>query len=290
MIEDLKPQWISISITVLRFYNKFKDSILKYMIKSLSFLIELFPMWKILYQLASPKMFYQMSGRWVPWVAVAALFTLVAGMLWGLIFAPPDYQQGDAFRIIYLHVPAAFLSMALYAWMGFLALLLLVWRIKIAGLILSTCAQLGACMAFLALVTGSIWGKPMWGTWWVWDARLTSELILLFLYGAIVATSNAYQNKEQGDKIIAILTLVGLVDLPIIHYSVYWWNTLHQGATLSVLAKPKIASSMLYPLLLTLIGFSLYCLLAILLKARNELLLRERRQSWVKMLVEENSL
>lgn len=245
-------------------------------------------MWKILYQLASPKMFYQLSGRWVPWIAVAALFTLVAGMLWGLVFAPPDYQQGDAFRIIYLHVPTAFLSMALYAWMGFLALLLLIWRIKIAGVILSMCAQLGACMAFLALVTGSIWGKPMWGTWWVWDARLTSELILLFLYGAILATSNAYQNKEQGDKIIAILTLVGLVDLPVIHYSVYWWNTLHQGATLSVLAKPKIDSSMLYPLLLTLIGFSLYCLLAILLKARNELLLRERRQSWVKALVEEN--
>ena len=211
-------------------------------------------------------------------------------MLWGLVFAPPDYQQGDAFRIIYVHVPAAFLSMALYAWMGFLALLLLIWRIKMAGVILSVCAQLGACMAFLALVTGSIWGKPMWGTWWVWDARLTSELILLFLYAAILATGNAYQNKEQGDKIIAILTLVGLVDLPVIHYSVYWWNTLHQGATLSILAKPKIDNSMLYPLLVTLIGFSLYCLLAIVLKTRNELLLRERRQSWVKMLIEENRL
>ena len=174
--------------------------------------------------------------------------------------------------------------------MGFLALLLLIWRIKMAGVILSVCAQLGACMAFLALVTGSIWGKPMWGTWWVWDARLTSELILLFLYAAILATGNAYQNKEQGDKIIAILTLVGLVDLPVIHYSVYWWNTLHQGATLSILAKPKIDNSMLYPLLVTLIGFSLYCLLAIVLKTRNELLLRERRQSWVKMLIEENRL
>ena len=247
-------------------------------------------MWKILYQLASPKIFYQLSGRWVNWLATSALLWLFVGMLWGLVFAPPDYQQGDAFRIIYVHVPAAFLSMALYAWMGFLALLLLIWRIKMAGVILSVCAQLGACMAFLALVTGSIWGKPMWGTWWVWDARLTSELILLFLYAAILATGNAYQNKEQGDKIIAILTLVGLVDLPVIHYSVYWWNTLHQGATLSILAKPKIDNSMLYPLLVTLIGFSLYCLLAIVLKTRNELLLRERRQSWVKMLIEENRL
>ena len=244
-------------------------------------------MWKLLYQLASPKTFYQLTGRWVPWVAASALLMLITGFTWGLVFAPPDYQQGDAFRIIYVHVPSAFLSMALYAFMGFLALLLLVWRIKIAGVLLSMCAQLGACMAFLALVTGSIWGKPMWGTWWVWDARLTSELILLFLYGAILATGNAYQNKEQGDKMIAILTLVGLVDLPIIHYSVYWWNTLHQGATLSVLSKPKIDPSMLYPLLLTLIGFALYCLLAILLKARNELLLRERRQSWVRTLVEE---
>ncbi len=128
---------------------------------------------------------------------MSALFVIITGIIWGLVFAPPDYQQGDAFRIIYIHVPAAFLSMALYAWMGFLALLLLIWRIKLAGMLLTIGAQLGASMAFLALITGSIWGKPMWGTWWVWDARLTSELILLFLYAAILATSQAYQNKEQ---------------------------------------------------------------------------------------------
>ena len=260
------------------------------MIKFASFLIELSPMWKPLYQLASPKTFYQWAGYCVPWIAVGAFITIITGIAWGLIFAPADYQQGDAFRIIYLHVPTAFLSMALYAWMGFLSLLLLIWRIKLAGILLTTCAQLGAGMAFLALITGSIWGKPMWGTWWIWDARLTSELILLFLYGAILATSHAYQNKDQGDKIIAILTLVGLVDLPIIHYSVYWWSTLHQGATLTIFSKPKIDSSMLYPLLLTLTGFSLYCLLAILLKSRNELLLRERRQSWVRVLVAEGKL
>ena len=247
-------------------------------------------MWKLLYQLASPKIFYQLSGRWIAWLAAIALILLITGFTWGLVFAPPDYQQGDAFRIIYVHVPCAFLSMALYAWMGFLASLLLIWRIKMAGVLLSVCAQLGACMAFLALVTGSIWGKPMWGTWWVWDARLTSELILLFLYSAILATGHAYQNKEQGDKIIAILTLVGLVDLPVIHYSVYWWNTLHQGATLSVFSKSKIDPSMLYPLLLCLGGFAVYCLLVIVLKTRTELLLRERRQRWVQLLVEENTL
>ncbi len=242
-------------------------------------------MWKLFYQLAAPKLFYRLSGKWIPWLAVSAFFVLTVGIVWGLVFAPSDYQQGDAFRIIYVHVPCAFLSMALFAWMGFLALLLLVWRIKMAGIMLSMCAQTGACMTFLALITGSIWGKPMWGTWWVWDARLTSELILLFLYGAILAVGNAYQNKEQGDKIVAILTLVGLVDLPIIHYSVYWWNTLHQGSTLSVFAKPKIAASMMYPLIVTLVGFSLYCLLIIVLKARNELLLRERRQHWVRAVV-----
>ncbi len=173
--------------------------------------------------------------------------------------------------------------------MGFLAILLLVWRIKMAGLLIHKVAQLGACMAFLALITGSIWGKPMWGAWWVWDARLTSELILLLLYLAILATYQAVKNKEDGDKIIAILALVGLIDLPIIHYSVYWWNTLHQGATLSVFAKPKIALSMLYPLLITLLGFFLYSLWIILEKARNEVLFRERKQSWVKIQFEEES-
>lgn len=240
-------------------------------------------MWKILYQLASPRIFYGLTGRMIPWLAASTMFLLVAGILWGLVFAPPDYQQGDAYRIIYVHVPCAFLSMALYAWMAFLSVLLLVWRIKIAGLLLSLVAQLGASMAFLALVTGSIWGKPMWGAWWVWDARLTSELILLLIYSAILATHQSIKNKESGDRIIAILILVGLIDLPIIHYSVYWWNTLHQGSTLSVFAKPKIDTSMLYPLLLTLFGFFSYCLWIILEKARNEVLIRERNQSWVKI-------
>lgn len=243
-------------------------------------------MWKYLYQLASPKNFYRLSGRLSPWFALSSILLLSTGLIWGLCFAPSDYQQGDAFRIIYVHVPCAFLSMALYAWMGFLAILLLVWRIKLAGLMLTLFAQLGALMALLALITGSLWGKPMWGAWWVWDARLTSELVLFFLYLAILATSNAFQNKDQGDKVIAILTLVGLVDLPIIHYSVYWWNTLHQGATLSVFTKPKIHGSMLYPLLMALLGLSCYCIWSILSKARVELLVREKRQSWVRALLE----
>lgn len=247
-------------------------------------------MWKFLYQLASPRFFYSFCGRYNPYILGIALFSLFIGLSWGLIFSPADYQQGDAFRIIYIHVPAAFLSMALYAWMGFLAILLLVWRIKIAGVLLSNLAQIGAGMAFLALITGSIWGKPMWGTWWIWDARLTSELILFILYCAIIATYNALLNKEHADKNIAILILVGLIDLPIIHYSVNWWSTLHQGSTLSVFAKPKIAASMLYPLMITLMGALLYCVWFVLEKSRHEVLLREKKQSWVKSVLEENKV
>lgn len=245
-------------------------------------------MWKLLYQLASPKSYYQLSGRLIPRLAFASFFFLLIGIIWGLVFAPPDYQQGDAFRIIYIHVPCAFMSMALYAFMGFLSILLLVWRIKLAGIMLGVVAEIGACMAFLALVTGSIWGKPMWGAWWVWDARLTSELILLLLYASIIATEQAFQNKDQGEKVVAILCLVGLVDLPIIHYSVFWWNTLHQGSTLSVFSKPKIEYPMLYPLLLTLLGFAIYCMGIIFSKTRSEVLWRERRQQWVKNLIEGN--
>jgi len=243
-------------------------------------------MWKFLYQMASPKTFFRLTQSWLFWLGLLALIFLSIGIIWGLGFAPPDYQQGDAFRIIYIHVPAAFMSMAIYSGMAFCALLLMVWRIKIAGLLLKVSAPIGASMAFLALVTGSIWGKPMWGTWWVWDARLTSELVLLLLYAAIIATGSAFKQWEQSDKIVAILTLVGVIDLPIIHYSVYWWNTLHQGSTLSVFAKPKIAAPMLYPLLITLTGFVFYCLWLVFHRAGNELLLREKRQRWVIKLYE----
>lgn len=237
---------------------------------------------KWLLQWGSPKSFYQLTAAVINPLAFFALFTLMIGLLWGLIFAPADYQQGDAFRIIYIHVPCAFLSMSLYLGLSISALIFLIWRVKLAGYALAGIAQLGASMTLLALLTGSIWGRPMWGTWWIWDARLTSELILLFLYFAILITKSTFENQAQGDKIIAVLILVGLVDLPIIHYSVYWWNTLHQGASLSLFAKPKIATAMLQPLLLTLIGFSLYCIWIILAKLRNEVLFREYRQDWVK--------
>ncbi|MGQ3892410.1 heme ABC transporter permease CcmC [Legionella sp. CNM-4043-24] len=243
-------------------------------------------MWKFLYQMASPRLFYRWTQSFLPWLGGLALLLLVTGFVWGLAFAPPDYQQGDAFRIIYVHVPAAFLSMSLYALMAFCSVLLIVWRIKLAGLMIMALAEVGAWMAFLALVTGSIWGKPMWGTWWVWDARLTSELVLLLLYAAILATGAAFRHRLDGDRVVAILALVGAIDLPIIHYSVYWWNTLHQGATLSLLSKPKIDASMLYPLLISLCGFLCYSAWLVFHKAGNTLLLREKKQRWVQELAQ----
>lgn len=242
-------------------------------------------MWKLLYHIASPKRFYDITSRWHRWLGITAALMLVIGMVWGLVFAPPDYQQGDAFRLIYIHVPCAMWSMSIYMGMGFLALSLLVWRVKLAGILLLSAAHIGAWLTLLALVTGSLWGKPMWGTWWIWDARLTSELILLFLYLGILAVRYAYTNQAQADRMAAILTLVGVVDLPIIHYSVYWWSTLHQGATLSLFAKPKIHADMAYPLWIMLVGFGLYSAWLIFYKTRNELLWREHQQSWVKSLV-----
>jgi len=244
------------------------------------------PMWTFLAPFASSKLFYQRAGVYAPWLGWFALFFLVMGCVWGLVFAPMDYQQGEAFRMLYVHVPTAFLSMALYATMGALSLSLLVWRIKLAGVLLSAIAPVGASMALLALITGSLWGKPMWGAWWIWDARLTSELVLLLLYLAILATQHAYNNQSQGDKLVAMLSLVGLIDLPIIHYSVYWWNTLHQGSSLSVFSKPKIEASMLYPLVIMLIGFALFSGFIVLSKARVMILKRERRQQWVRALLE----
>lgn len=246
---------------------------------------EITDMWKLLYQLASPRTFYHFSAKFHKGLTVAAAIILPVALLWGLFIAPPDYQQGDAYRIMFVHVPSAFLSMALYGWMSFLAVLLQVWRIKIAGLLLIEAAKIGAGMTLLALITGSIWGRPMWGSWWVWDARLTSELILLFLYIAIISSYKLFEHQEAGMRMAAILTLVGFVDLPIIHYSVYWWNTLHQGASLSVFSTPKIAMPMLFPLLLSILGFLLYCFCLIFQNARTALLLKEKRQSWVKALM-----
>ncbi|MEM2160950.1 MAG: heme ABC transporter permease CcmC [Candidatus Nitrosotenuis sp.] len=237
-------------------------------------------MWNLLYKLASPRFFYQYSTRLLPWFWT--IFSISAGytLIGALYLAPPDYQQGDAFRIIYIHVPSAALSLAIYVFMAFTAILNLVWHIKLADIFSQVCAKLGAWLTLLALVSGALWGKPMWGTWWVWDARLTSELILLFIYLAIIVLRQCIPDVERAGRACSILTLVGLVDLPIIHYSVYWWNTLHQQATLFQFAKPNIVSSMLYPLLASLIAFMSYAILVILIQARYEVLKRNKESQW----------
>ena len=238
----------------------------------------------ILYRFSSPKHFYTMSGKLIPWLTWLFFITLISGLYYGLIVAPTDYQQGESYRIIFVHVPAAWLSMFAYMTMATCSVMVLVWRMKLADIIAQASAPIGASFTFLALVTGSLWGKPMWGTWWVWDARLTSELILLFLYLGYMALHNAIEDRQSAARASAVLALVGVVNIPIIHYSVEWWNTLHQGATVSKFDKPSIHLSMLIPLLLMSFSFMLYYAMTTLTKARCMVLRQEAESSWTKEL------
>lgn len=237
-----------------------------------------------IHQMGSPPYFYQMTGRMIPWFGLVSAVLLAAGVTGGLVLAPTDYQQGESYRIIYIHVPAAWMSMFVYVVMAGCGLVALVWRVKLAEIMAVASAPIGASFTALALATGSLWGKPMWGAWWVWDARLTSELILLFLYLGIVALYSAIEDKRVAARAVAILALVGVVNIPIIHYSVEWWNTLHQPATIVKLDKPSIHLSMLIPLLLNALAFKLYYATTVLMRARCELLDRERNMQWVQIL------
>ncbi len=238
-------------------------------------------MWVWFHKLGSPPHFYRISGRLLPWISGTALVMILVGVYGGLVLSPADYQQGDGFRIIYVHVPAAWLSMFAYVTMACAAGVGLVWRMKLAHAVAASCAVPGASFTFLALATGSIWGKPMWGTWWEWDARLTSELILLFLYLGYISLRTAFSDVGKADRASAVLALVGVVNIPIIHFSVTWWNTLHQGATVSKLAAPSISANMLWPLLVMALGCTLYFVALLLIRTRAEILVRERRSRWL---------
>jgi heme exporter protein C len=241
---------------------------------------------RFFHRLASPKHFYRIAGQWIPWLGSACALFMAVGLYWGLVIAPTDYQQGDSYRIIFIHVPAAWMSLFIYVVMASASAIGLIWRIKLAEVIAIASAPIGASFTFLALVTGSLWGKPMWGAWWVWDARLTSELLLLFLYLGVIALYNAVDDKRTAARAAGMLALVGVVNIPIIHYSVEWWNTLHQGPTVTKLDAPSIALSMLIPLLLMAVAFKLYYAVLVLLRARCEVLERERNSKWVEELVE----
>ena len=246
-------------------------------------------MWQALirlyHQLGSPKWFYEISGRWLPFFVVPAVLCILVGTVWGLAFAPADYQQGNSFRIVYIHVPSALLAQSAYMMMAVCGAVFLIWRMKMAAWVAASIAPIGASLCFLALVTGAIWGKPTWGTWWVWDARLTSMLLLLFLYFGVMALRQAMDTEDGGHKAASILALVGVVNIPIIKYSVEWWNTLHQPATLKLTEKPAMATEMLIPLLIMIVGF--YCLFAVLvlMRTRNHVLWHERKKNWIKQLL-----
>ncbi len=243
-------------------------------------------MWKFLHKMASPPHFYQLAKTLMPWFAVPGYMLIAYGAFAGLFVAPPDYQQSDAFRIIYVHVPAAYLSMMGYMIMAVAGGIGLIWRMKLAHAVAAAIAPLGAAFTFLALVTGSIWGKPMWGTWWEWgDPRLTSELILLFLYFGYMALRSSIDDVAKADKASAVLALVGAVNVPIIHFSVEWWSSLHQGPTLVKAGGPAMDPAMLYPLLAMILGFTLVFGAQLLHRVRTEVLYRERRTRWVREMI-----
>jgi heme exporter protein C len=223
-----------------------------------------------------------MSEAMVPWFGWIALVLIAVGTVGGLWIAPPDYQQLDAFRIIYFHVPSAWLSQFGYVLMATAAAVGLAWRIKLAHAIAAAAAPIGASFTAVALATGSIWGKPMWGTWWVWDARLTSTLVLLFLYFGYMALRAAIDDETRADRASGLLAIIGVINIPIIKYSVEWWNTLHQPATISKLGKPAIEPAMLVPLLVMWLGFTFFFLAVLLIRARAELITRERNKKWLR--------
>ena len=241
-------------------------------------------MWTWLHKLASPPHAFRLLDRMAPWFGVAACALIVMGAYWGLVEAPADYQQGDGFRILYVHAPAAWLSLSIYVVMAAAAAIGLIWRIKLAHAAAAASAPVGAAFTFLALATGSIWGKPMWGTWWVWDARLTSELILLFLYLGYLAFRASFDDVQRADRASAILAIVGVINVPIIHYSVEWWTTLHQPASVTRFAKPTIALSMLIPLFIMLVGYQLYFVWVLCRRLQGEILRRERSATWLESL------
>ena len=234
------------------------------------------------FKYASPQSFYPLAGKMIPWfVALATVFGL-AGLWLGMVVAPTDFQQGEGYRIIFIHVPASWMSMFIYLVMAFWAALGLAYNTRLSGMMAQALAPTGALMAFLSLWTGALWGKPMWGTWWVWDARLTSELILLFLYIGFIALQASIDDPRRADKAGAVLALVGVVNIPIIYFSVKWWNTLHQGSSVSLTKSPSMASTMLWGMLLMAMCFWMYSIAIAFMRVRTIMLERERHTDWVK--------
>ena len=238
-----------------------------------------------IWRFASPQAFYSLAGNLIPWFLVAAALLGAAGLYVGLLVAPTDAQQGDAYRIIFIHVAAAWMSMFIYTVMAFWCAVGLIVNTRLSFMMALALAPTGALMTFIALWTGSLWGKPTWGTWWVWDARLTSELILLFLYIGFMSLHAAIDDVRRADRAAALLALVGAINVPIIYFSVKWWNTLHQGASVSLTRAPSMARAMLLGMLLVALAAWMYSIAASLMRVRSLILERESDSDWVQTIV-----
>ena len=234
------------------------------------------------FKYSSPQTFYPLAGRMAPWFIGIAVVLGLLGLYLALFAAPTDFQQGDAYRIIFIHVPAAWMSMFIYVVMAFWAGIGLAFNTRLSSMMAHALAPTGALMTFIALWTGAFWGRPTWGTWWVWDARLTSELILLFLYLGYLSLVAAIDEPRRADKASAVLALVGAINVPIIYFSVQWWNTLHQGSSISVTRAPSMAGIMLAGMLVMVLAFWAYSIAAALMRVRNMILERERNAAWVR--------
>ena len=238
------------------------------------------------FKYSSPQTFYPLAGRMVRWFMGSAVMLALIGLYIGFFVAPTDFQQGESYRIIFIHVPAAWMSMLIYLVMAFWAGIGLAFNTRLSSMMAHALAPTGALMTFIALWTGAFWGRPTWGTWWVWDARLTSELILLFLYLGYLSLVAAIDDPRRADKASAVLALVGVINVPIIYFSVQWWNTLHQGSSVSLTRAPTMASIMLTGMLVMVLAFWAYSIAAALMRVRCEILVRERNAAWVKQLGE----
>jgi heme exporter protein C len=238
-------------------------------------------MWKWINSYAKPDKAYELCNQLLPWFLVLACVLLPLGLVWGLAFAPTDYQQFDVYRIIYIHVPTASQSMTTYIAMAVAAFVGVVWQWRTALSTMIAIAPVGAVLTFISLVTGAVWGKPTWGTWWIWDARLTSQLILLFLYLGVIALYMSFDDKQQGGKAAAIMAMVGVINIPIIKYSVEWWNTLHQPASISKLDKPSMPADMAIPLVISIVGMIGFIGALVIIRLKFELIKRDAHRPWV---------
>ena len=237
------------------------------------------------YRLAAPQTFYPFAARVIPWCSALALLLGITGLYMAFFVAPTDAQQGEAYRIIFIHVPAAWLSMFIYAVMAFWSAVGLIWRTRLSSLLAQALAPTGAMFTVIALWTGAFWGKPTWGTYWVWDARLTSELLLLFLYVGFMALTRAFPDSPRGDRAGQLIALVGAANLPVIYFSVQWWNTLHQGASVSLTKAPSMASIMLLTMLVLALAGWAYSIAVAMMRVRRLIVWRERHARWVQELL-----